>query len=130
MSKLRIVDLTWSPERIRHFCENTDNWILLLDSSMTAADLETLYRRQLTVAAPYAGVIAEIAGDVRTPEWVLEDVVTRFADSTEILSSLATNRAVPEALLAQLEQHEESIIREHAEHTRRAVRECGPEASE
>lgn len=49
---------------------------------MIPADLEALYRRQLTIAEPYAGVIAEIAADLRTPQWALKDVVTRFAESS------------------------------------------------
>ena len=118
MSSIQLVDLTWPPERIRHFCENNDNWILLLYSGMAPADLEALYWRQLTVSAPYEGVIAEIAADVRTPQGVLEDIATRFAGSIEVLASLATNRAAPESVLERLQQHGDPSIRERAEQTR------------
>ena len=118
----RIVDLAWPPERIRDFCENEDNWTLLLESGMTSADIEALYRRQLTISAPYEGLIGEIAGDPRTPRWVLEDIATRFSGSIEVLGSLAANRAAPEAVLDRLQQHEHDVVREHAEQTRRAQR--------
>jgi hypothetical protein len=121
MTRNRIVDLTWPPERIKQFCENTDNWTLMLDPAMTPSDVEALYRRQLTVAEPYAGLIGEIAADRRTPLWVLKDIATRFSED-EILGGLATNPAVPDAILARLEQHEHPHVREHAEQTRRAAR--------
>ena len=122
MANDRIVDLTWSPERIRDFCENNDDWTVMLDPGMTPADLEALYLRQLTVSTPYEGVIGEIAGDPRTPRSVLEDVATRFAGSIDVMGSLAINPATPEAVLDRLLQHEHEIVREHAEKTLRAER--------
>jgi hypothetical protein len=119
MSSIRVVDLSWPPERIREFCEKTDDWILELDAGMTPADLEALYRRQVAVPAPYDGLIGEIAGDPRTPQWVLEDIATRFAGSFQVMSGLATNPEAPEAVLTRLRQHEHPIVREHAELTLR-----------
>lgn len=119
MSSDRIVDLSWPPEKIREFCESNDGWILLLDSGMTPADIEALYRRQVAVAAPYAGLIAEIAGDTRTPQWVLEDILARFASSVEVLAGIAANPAAPETLLRRLQQHEHPSVREHAEQSLR-----------
>lgn len=115
MCSLRIVDLSWPPEKIKEFCENNDDWLLMLDSGLTPADIEALYRRQLTVPAPYEGVIGEIAEDPRTPQWVLEDIVTRFAGSIEVMASLATNFTAPETLLKRLQQHDDPDVRLHAE---------------
>ncbi|HEU4892313.1 MAG TPA: hypothetical protein VFT47_12235 [Vicinamibacterales bacterium] len=106
----RIVDVNWPPERIKEFCENNGNWVLFLDSRLTPADIEALYRRQLTVPEPHAGLIGEIGGDQRTPVWVLEDIVGRFRWSVEVLSSIATNPASPRPVLEQLRQHEHSVI--------------------
>src|SRR5436190_232328 len=92
------VDLSWPPERIKEFCENNDDWVLMLDSGLTPADIDALYRRQLTVSAPYEGVISEIAADIRTPQWVLEDIMARFASSVSVMTSLATNFTAPETL--------------------------------
>jgi hypothetical protein len=115
MCSIRIVDLSWPPEEIKEFCENNDGWLLMLDSGLTPADIDALYRRQLTVPAPYEGVISEIAEDTRTPQWVLEDIVTRFASSLEVMASLATNSTAPVTLLERLQQHEDPDVRLRAE---------------
>ena len=122
MSNERVLDLSWSPKRIKDFCENNDNWVLLLEPGMTTADVETLYRKQVTISAPYEGLIAEIASDPRTPRWVLEDIGSRFEASIEVMGALATNPAAPEAVLERLQQHQHPIVREHAEQTRRGAR--------
>ena len=115
----RLVDLDWPPDKIKEFCENNDNWILQLSPQMTPDGVSALYRRQLTVPAPYEGLIAEIAGDERTPQWVIENVCTRFASSVEVMASLATNPAVSEETLHRLLSHEHPSVREHAEQTLR-----------
>lgn len=112
-----VVDLNWPPDKLKEFCQKNDNWILQLDVGMTSADVEALYRRQLTIPAPYEGVIAEIAGDERTPRWALEDVLVRFLGSVEVMASLATNGAVSEDVLRRLLVHDHPTVREHAEHS-------------
>lgn len=121
-SPLRIVDLNWPPQTIRTFCEQNDNWMLELGPHLTSGDLESLYQRQLTVPDPYVGLIAEIAGDDRTPGQVLADIWNRFGDSLEVASSLATNPEVPDEILQHLLGHEEDTVREHADYTIRARR--------
>jgi hypothetical protein len=114
-STLRVVDLSWSPERIKDFCENNSDWILQLGPEITATDLERLYRRHLAVTTPYLGVIAEIAGDERTPDWILNDIASRFWVDVEVMAYLATNKSASNELLRRLLDHEHSSVREHAE---------------
>jgi len=112
--ELRKVDLTWPPEKIRQFCELEDYWVLELDASMSPSELEALYQRQVGVADPYIGLIAEIAEHANTPPQVLVDCARRFRSSAEVMSSLALRLDAEEALLVELSSHEHETVREHA----------------
>jgi len=108
------VDLSWPPDKIREFCENNVNWCLALPQEWSGADIEALYKRQLTVAQPYVGVISEIAADLRVSAATLMDIWRRFGSSVEVASALATNPAIPVALRQILLSHHEDVVREHA----------------
>lgn len=86
---LRIVDITLPPDKIREFCEQEDNWVLELNEPMLPAELEALYRRQLTTETPYQGLVAELASHTNTPLGVLKDCVARFWASPEVMVGLA-----------------------------------------
>jgi hypothetical protein len=112
--KLHRIDLTCSPEQIRDYCERNDNWVVCLDAEMTSDDLAALYKRQVSISRPYEGLIAEIAGDPRTPRTVLEEILVRFRHSHEVMGSLATNETLADELVLALAEHEHPIVREHA----------------
>jgi len=112
---LKLVDLTWSPDRIREFCESSDNWILELPSHWTTADVEELYRRHLGTDRIYLGVVVEIGGDARVSEEILLDIWKRFGSDIAVASAIATNPKTPESLLRELASHPDETIKGHAE---------------
>jgi len=116
---LKRVNQNWSPERIKSFCEETDDWVLELDDGLGPEEIKALYARQVASHGCYEGLVAEVAGDARTPEPVLRDIARRFQASTEILASLATNLATPTDVLDTLLGHTHPMVVEHARALRR-----------
>ena len=114
------VDLNWHPARIREFCESQDDWALHIPDDWSAADVEALYQRHLTVEDPYPGVISEIAADARASAETLIDLWKRFGEETEVASALATNPATPPSLREILAEHPEEVVRQHAKARDRA----------
>lgn len=114
--RMRTVDLRWSPERIKSFCERTKDWILVLPDQMAPTEVESLYWRQIEATSHYAGLIAEIAGHRKAPRTVLRDVALRFKSSREIMAALATNPSLPKRLLGELLHHVDAVVREHAQY--------------
>ena len=108
------VNLSWHPARIREFCESQENWTLYIPDDWSAADVEALYQRQLTVEDPYLGVLSEIAADARASAETLTDIWKRFGEETEVASALATNPATPPSLREILAGYPEAVVRHHA----------------
>jgi hypothetical protein len=115
--KLKEVDLSWSPDKIREFCEATDDWVLELPQHWQTTDIERLYRTHASATTPCIGVISEIAADSRTTVAALQDIWARFGTALEVASALATNPSASEPLLRELAVHPDEIVRQHAERT-------------
>jgi hypothetical protein len=64
------------------------NWFLVLAPDMDSDAIGALYQRQVTTPLPYKELIAEIAGDERTPS--------------------------PDDILLALTSHAHEVVREHA----------------
>lgn len=117
------VDLTWPPERVKEFCENTRTWALSIPNEWTAANIESLYRRHAAVADPYVYVISEIADDSRTPIHVLVEIKDRFVHLIPVASALALNPNTPLEFVQELARHSDEAVRAHAKqalHRRKA----------
>ena len=92
---VRTVDVSWSPEVIKKFCETKDNWILALDPKMTAEELRVLYVRQRGAKEFYMGMIAEIAEHPHSPSDILHEIADSYLEDIEVRRSLSLNPNLP-----------------------------------
>jgi hypothetical protein len=116
----RRVDLRWSTNRLKRFCQSHRQWYLDLGPRFTTRGIERLYWRHVAASDGSVDVLAEIAGDPRASAGVIRDIWARFRTTNMgVMSALACNPAAPPFMLRQLLRARDATVRDHA---RKALR--------
>jgi hypothetical protein len=113
---MKLINIKWSPEKIKTFCETKDNWILKLDEDMTAGELKSLYEEHMNSPYCYDGIIAEIAAHNNSPVEVLEAISNSYKE--DILSALATNVHLTPKIIKKLSTSHYPEVRIHVLHNK------------